>query len=165
MSESYVECLVKKEETVFGKMARILLILLTVAFGVLTIAGFPFSLFAALVAGFAAYFVYLRTDIEYEYLYLDKELHVDKIMAKTKRKKVTTFDVERMEVFAPLNSYHLDNYRNRTCKTLDYSTGVEEKPEKRYAMYFDGNQKVILSPSEELVKAIRNVAPRKVFTE
>lgn len=165
MSESYVECLVKKEETVFGKVARILLVMLTVLFGLLTVAGFPFALFAALPAGFGAYFVYLHTDIEYEYLYIDKELHVDKIMAKTKRKKVITFDIERMEIFAPLNSYHLDGYRNRTCKSLDFSTGVEEKPEKRYVMYFDGSQKVVLSPGEELVKAIRNVAPRKVFTE
>ena len=140
MSDTYVECLVKRESSTIGKLARIVLVMVT-------------------------YFVYLHTDVEYEYLYLDKELSVDKILAKTKRKRVATFEMERMEVLAPIKSYHLDNYRNRTGKAVDYSIGREEQPDGRYVMYFDGNQKVLLSPSEELVKAIRNAAPRKVFTD
>ena len=47
----------------------------------------------------------------------------------------------------------------------DYSIGREEQPDKRYVMYYDGNQKIILSPSEELVKAVRSVSPRKVFLD
>ncbi len=165
MSDTYVECLVKRESSTIGKLARIVLVMVTVVFGILTFLGFVLALFVALAAGFGAYFVYLHTDVEYEYLYLDKELSVDKILAKTKRKRVATFEMERMEVLAPIKSYHLDNYRNRTGKAVDYSIGREEQPDGRYVMYFDGNQKVLLSPSEELVKAIRNAAPRKVFTD
>lgn len=164
MSETYVECLVKKESTVMGKLARILLVMLTVTFGILTMF-VPLALIVALICGFCAYLVYLHTDLEYEYLYLDKELVVDKIMAKTKRKRVDSFEIERLEILAPLKSYHLDNYRNRTGKESDYSIGKEEQPDKRYVMYFNGSRKIILSPSEELVKAIRNVAPRKVFMD
>lgn len=165
MSETYVECLVKTESSTMGKLARIVLVMLTVVFGILTLLGFVLAFIVALLAGFGAYMVYLHTDIEYEYLYLDKELSVDKIMAKTKRKKIATFEVERIEILAPIKSYHLDNYRNRTAKEADYSIKREEQPDKRYLMYYDGNKKVVLSPSEELVKAIRNVAPRKVFLD
>lgn len=164
MSETYVECLVKKESTTMGKLARILLVMLTVVFGLLTFM-IPLAFIVALIAGFGAYFVYLHTDLEYEYLYLDKELTIDKIMAKTKRKRIASFDVERLEVLAPVKSYHLDNYRNRTGKESDYSIGKVEQPDKRYLMFYDGNRKILLSPSEELVKAIRSVAPRKVFMD
>lgn len=165
MSDTYVECLVKRESSTIGKLARIVLVMITVVFGILTFLGFVLALFVALAAGFGAYFVYLHTDVEYEYLYLDKELSVDKILAKTKRKRVATFEMERMEILAPIKSYHLDNYRNRTGKTVDYSIGREEQPDARYVMYFDGNQKILLSPNEDLIKAIRNAAPRKVFTD
>lgn len=165
MSETYVECLVKKESSTLGKLARIVLIMVTVVFALLMLMGYVLAFFVALAAGVGAYFVYLHTDVEYEYLYLDKEISVDKIMAKTKRKRIATFETERLEVLAPIKSYHLDNYRNRTVKTTDYSIGREEQPDERYVMYYDGSQKIILSPSEELVKAIRNVAPRKVFTD
>lgn len=165
MSDVYVECLVKTESSTLAKLLRILLIMLTVVFGVLALMGVIVALVVAVVAGIGAYFAHLNTNIEYEYLYLDKELSVDKIMAQTKRKRVATYEVERMEIFAPIKSYHLDNYKNRTGKETDYSIRREEQPDRRYLMYYDGSQKVIFSPNEDLVKALRNVAPRKVFTD
>ena len=45
-------------------------------------------LIIAVVAGVGAYFVNLNANLEYEYLYVDKQLTVDKIMARTRRKKV-----------------------------------------------------------------------------
>ena len=122
------------------------------------------ALVLAVVTGIASYFVYLNADLEYEYLYLDKEITIDKVMAKSKRKKAATYDVERMEILAPVKSYHLDDYRNRTMKTVDYSSGTAED-DKKYIMVYEGNIKVILEPSLEMVKAIQTVAPRKVFTD
>lgn len=120
---------------------------------------------SGVITGVGAYFVTLYSDLEYEYLYLDKELVIDKVLAKSKRKRVATYQVERMEILAPFHSYHLDNYKNRQVKIRDYSIGEELKPDLRYAAYYEGGEKLILSPSEELVKAIRNVAPRKVFMD
>ncbi|HKM33610.1 MAG TPA: DUF6106 family protein [Lachnospiraceae bacterium] len=165
MNESYVECLVKAETNTLKKLARLVLVMITVVFGILTFIGYILAFFIALAAGFGAYYLYLHTDLEYEYLYLDKELSIDKIMGKTKRKKVGTFEIERMEILAPIHSYHLDSYKNRTAKILNYSIGREEKPDKRFAMYYDGKTKIILSPNEQLLKAIRTIAPRKVFMD
>lgn len=165
MNDSYVECLIKTETSTFKKLARLVLVMITVVFGLLTFMGYILAFFIAIAAGIGAYFVYLHTDLEYEYLYLEKELSIDKIMGKAKRKKVGTFEVERMEILAPINSYHLDGYKNRTAKILDYSIGKEEKPDRRYVMFYDGSKKLIFNPSEELVKAIRTNAPRKVFLD
>ena len=67
-------------------------------------------------AGIGAYFTSLNASVEFEYLYVDKEISVDKILNKTKRKKVEKFETERMEIFAPINSWHLDNMKNRQLK-------------------------------------------------
>ena len=102
--------------------------------------------------------------LEYEYLYLDKEITIDKVMAKSKRKKVAKYEVERMEILAPIKSWHMDGFKNRTVKTVDYSSGVENQPDLRYVMYYEGNLKVILEPSMEMVKAIKKYcAPKGIY--
>ena len=166
MSETYVECLVKKKTSSGMMFLRMLTIAMAVAF---LFAGLFLFILQALLVGLAmavaAYFVYMNTDLEYEYLYLDKEITIDKVMAKTKRKGVTKYEIESMEILAPIKSWHLDEYKNRTVKTVDYSSGVENQPDMRYAMYYDGGIRVILEPSMDMVKAIKNIAPRKVFTD
>lgn len=167
MSESYVECLVKQRTSLAGKFLRYLLIMLTAVFAMLAfLMGMNFVMFLIAVAvGAGAYFVYLYTDLEYEYLYLDKELTVDKVMAKTKRKRVAVYQMDRIEILAPVGSSHLDAYKNRTVKEKDYSIGYEDESDPRYCMYYEGGEKLILSPSPELVKAMKNAAPRKIFSE
>ena len=108
----------------------------------------------------------MNTDLEYEYLYLDRELTVDKVMAKSKRKRAAVYSLDKMEIVAPVKSWHLDNFKNRqTSKNVDYSSGEEKQPDKRFVFYYEGNQKVIFEPSEEMVKAMQFVAPRKVFKD
>ena len=98
MSDAYVECLVKAKTSLLGKFFRVLLTTLTVIL-VLAIFVLPplmmFALIGAILCGVGAYFVNLFTNLEYEYLYLDKELVVDKIMAKTKRKRIATYHLDR----------------------------------------------------------------------
>ena len=132
MSDSYVECLVKAKQPTWAKILKVLLIALTVL-SCLVMFVFIIFLPVALAAGVGAYFLNMYTDLEYEYLYLDKELSVDKIMAKSKRKRVGTYSLDRMEVFAPVYSYHLDNFKNRQVKEKDYSIGEVLQPDGRYA--------------------------------
>ena len=168
MSDAYVECLVKAKTSTVAKLGKTLLITLTVIF-ILAIFVLPpvmiFAFIGALITGVGAYFLNLFTDLEYEYLYLDKELTVDKVMAKSKRKRIATYQLDRIEILAPVRSYHLDNYKNRNTKEKDYSIGEVLQPDRRYAMYYEGGEKILLSPSEELIKVMKNVAPRKIFSD
>lgn len=166
MSDAYVECLVKAKPSAVGKFLKYLLIMLTVVLAFLMLGTGMFILFLlAVAAGVGAYFVNIYTDVEYEYLYLDRELTVDKVLAKTKRKRVAVYQLDRIEIIAPIHSYHLDNFKNRNVKVKDYGIGYEDKPDLRYAMYYEGGEKIILNPSPELVKIMKNSAPRKVFSD
>ncbi len=168
MSDAYLECLVKQKQSVIWKILRVFLIVLAVIFFILALlTGLGIIFFLLTVAaGIGSYLVKLFTDLEFEYLYVDKELSVDKVMAKTRRKRVATYSLDRMEAFGPIHSYHLDNFKNRNNKKVsDYSVGEELKPDKRYVMYYEGGEKVILSPNEALVKLMKNASPRKVFTD
>ena len=157
MNESYVECLVAKKPSSGMKALKVFLIVLAVIFFLLSMLN------ALMWPGIGAYFTSLNASVEFEYLYVDKEISVDKILNKTKRKKVEKFETERMEIFAPINSWHLDNMKNRQLKVTDYSSGVAGQPDRRYVMIYSGDRKIIFEPSEAMVKALQSVAPRKVF--
>lgn len=165
MSENYMELLVKKENTFKDTLARSLCIAITAVAVLLAMAGGIVFLIAAVVLGLLTYFVWLNTDLEYEYLYVDKELQIDKIMAKTKRKKVATFEIERMEILAPANSHRLDSYKNRTFKESDYSSRRKMQPDTRLVMIYNGEKRIFLENKPELSQIIRAVAPRKVFMD
>lgn len=165
MSDTYVECLVKGKASATAKFLKVILIILIVLFVLSMIITGMVGLFLAVVTGVGLYFVNLYTHVEYEYLYLDKEITVDRVLGQSKRRRMASYTVDRMEIIAPVRSYHLDNYKNRKVKTTDYSSIEDVKADKGYAMYYEGGERILLSPSEEMLKAIKNVAPRKVFTD
>ncbi len=166
MSDAYVECLVKAKASALGNFLICLLSGLAAVMGLLMMLTFNILFFLlAVAAGVGAYFVNMFTDLEYEYLYLDRELTIDKVMAKTRRKRVAVYQLDRMEILAPVKSYHLDNFKNRNVKVKDYSIGYEDKPDLRYAMFYEGGEKLLLSPSPEMIKVMKNAAPRKIFSD
>lgn len=165
MSEAYVECLVKRKGTVKSKVLTAFLASLTLV-TFLTITLFALiSLVLAAALGVATYFAWLQTAVEYEYLYLDKEITIDKVLARTKRKRVATFDLNRIEIIAPVQSYHLDNYKNRQVKVKDFSSGENIDVKKRFVFYYEGGVKVVFDPNQKMIDVLRNVAPRKVFVD
>ena len=141
--------MVKRKKNGLLTALKVLLIVIAVfAFLIGSIGSIIFYIIAV-AAGVGAYFVGLNASLEYEYLYVDRQLSVDKILAKSRRKKVETFDLGRMEILAPIKSWHM----------------VEEKPDKRYCMIYNGEKRVIFEPNAEMVAAIKSIAPRKVFTD
>jgi len=165
MSESYVEVMVQRKPS--GAMLFLKYLLIGLA-AVLFIASFLFGsilIILAVALGVGAYFTGMYANIEYEYLYLDKEITIDKVMNRSKRKRVGVYQVDKIEILAPLKSYHLDSYKNRQVKELDFSSGVAGQPETRYCFYYEGSQKIIFEPNDEFIKLVKNVAPRKVFSD
>ena len=167
MSDLYSELLVKKESTAKDGIMKYGLIVLTALAVLAGIFVNPLSLLAAVVLGIACYFVIPRTDLEYEYLFVNGEFDIDMVMAKSKRKKVISVNLSEADLIAPLNSHKMDYYNgNSRMKTLDYSSGNPEH--KRFAIIMKTggeNSRIIIEPDDEMAKAIKNSAPSKVFLD
>lgn len=167
MSDLYSELLVKKKRTAKDNLIKYGLIGLTALLAAAGLFLMPVLLIAAIVVGVVSYFIIPGTDLEFEYLFVNGELDIDKIMAKTKRKKVKTLNLQEADLMAPLNSHRMDYYNgNQKLKVLDFSSGDPEH--KRYAIIMrDGGEtcKIIIEPDEALAKTMRNCAPSKVFLD
>lgn len=166
MNESYKELLVKKDRGAKEVLLRVACVIPTILAGLLMLATVNIIFFIVVIAlGVLDYFVFQWTDIEFEYLYLDKEISVDKIMAKTRRKRLLTIDINKIEIVAPEKSHQLDSYRNRQTKVTDLSAGHDLPEQKLYWVFYEGNQKFLMNLTEDFAKTIKGVAPRKVFMD
>ena len=163
MDTGCLEVVVKRKKSTAMAFLKVLTIMLAVCFALIGLMGIWPALIIAAACAVAAYFVSQNVDVEYEYTYLDRELRLAKIMNLSKRKEIGKYDLEKMEILAPANSYHLDDFKNKKVRELDYSSHEEKKPDPRYFLYVGGDTKLILEPTTEMVEAIRSFAPRKTF--
>ena len=167
MGDLYSELLVKKDKTAKDSLLKYGLIVLTVlaVFAGLIIT--PLALIIAVALGIACYFVIPKTDVEYEYLFINGDFDIDMIMSKTKRKKVKSFKLSEVDLAAPLDSHRMDYYNgNQNMKVLDFSSGNPEHKRFGVITRLDGNLcKIILEPDEALAQAMKNSAPSKVFLD
>ncbi len=167
MSDLYSELLVKKEPTAKDSIVKYGMIVLTVLAVGAGLFISPILLLVAVALGVASYFVIPRTDLEYEYLFVNGEFDIDMVMSKSKRKKVMSMNLREADLVAPLDSHRMDYYNgNSRLKTLDYSSGNPEH--KRFAIIMKAggeNSRIIIEPDDEMAKAIKNSAPSKVFLD
>ena len=158
MSDLYIELLVKKKKTSTDTLLKALMI------GVTVILFNPIILLPAIVMGVVDYFKLPALDLEYEYLYVNGELDIDKIMSKQKRKRVGSYDMKKVELVAPRNSHELDSFRNRKdLKVHDYSS-MEENA-KTFGMVINGEkgmELIYFDPNEAILKDMQRIAPRSV---
>ena len=72
-----------------------------------------------------------------------------------------------MEVLAPIGSHHLDEFRNKSTKVIDYSSGSDNNKPNRYVLILSDGTELILDLigeySEQFLEITRMFSPRKVF--
>ncbi|MCR5591667.1 MAG: DUF6106 family protein [Lachnospiraceae bacterium] len=164
MNDTYVEVMVAKKKNPILPVAKVFLYGLAIACFMMAVTASGIFFVITAISVLVAYFVLPNFDLEYEYLYIDKEISIDKIMSKEKRKNVYTVDLGRMELMAPAGSHELDSYKARGIRTYDFSSGNEGA--NVYSIVYesgkDGTVLVNIEPNEEMLRAIKNVFPRKV---
>lgn len=161
MEQGYAEVLVARGQNTgagFGKIACGVLALLCIGAAVFS----PLALLPAAGLFLASYYCRLQEWVEYEYTYISRELTVDKIMMRSRRRQAAVYLLDKIEIGAPEKSYHLDAYRNKKYEVQDYSSRLG-KPV--FVFYYEGNKKVILEADEKLIKLLRSAAPSKIFED
>lgn len=167
MGDLYAEVLVKRTLTGADKLKKNGLIALF-AVSILLALFYDYRfLLAAIVFAAGCFFLLPRLDVEFEYLLVNQELDVDKIYARSKRKKAARFHLENMEVFAPLQSEKIARYHGGgSIKVKDYSSGTGG-PQVYAMMIREEGQlwKVLLDPDQQMLDGMEKTFPHKVFVD
>lgn len=164
MSEdNYVEWLVKRKDPVYAVPLKILMMILCL---LSVIAAMQTALVGVLfmaAAGAATYFVFLNLSVEYEYLFAEGGLSVDRILSRARRKRVFDCDKEDIQMVAPQDSFVLKDYERQGTKVKNYSSGRRDA--KVYALVYQkgpNSFKILFEPNEKMTKAMRRAFPRKL---
>jgi len=164
MNDSYTEWLVKRKAPASSILLKAALIALCAvsAFLALTTA---LGIIILTAAGAATYFIFQNLDLEFEYLVVNDQITIDKIMGKARRKKVWEGILSEVQMVAPLDSYVLKDYEKPDMKRLDF--GSHTPGAKVYGMIHQGEggqvTKIIFEPNDKILQHIRQRAPRKVI--
>lgn len=165
MSDMYRELLVKREPKTSDRLFQIGLILLTVLAAAAVIFVTPWAAVVLIALCVFDYFKFPAFHLEYEYLYVNGELDVDKIMSQKSRKKAASYDLaDHMELIAPWDSHEMDYYRKgHQGKVTDFTSGRADA--KVYAMVYGGDKGteiVLFEPDKVMLQDMQRIAPRKV---
>lgn len=160
MNEYYVEQRVKQKMTVSTVMKIIGLIFS--GFLALFIA-FVFPLLFMVCVPYAFFVIFLihRSNYEFEYLFFNGDLDVDRISAKASRKRILSTSVKEIEVLAPTGSIELQRYKN--LKKIDCSSNSDNKTYEMVAKKGGQLVRIIFEPNQKILDGVRMLAPRKVF--
>ena len=165
MNDGYEEILVQRQKSAADTLIKggvIALAAVPVALGIL-FASPLFLLIGAVIGVLAYYFILPNFDLEYEYMYVNGDIDIDKIMSKRKRKKVGSYTKDNLEIMAPTGSSQLASYL-KSGKVLDYTSGDPQK--KTWTLVFGTERSsdiVKLELTDAIAQDMRRYAPRKVF--
>ncbi len=162
MNDAYVEWLVKRKTPGYAILVKGLLILLCiVSFFVMMMLPLGFIILLLAIAG--VYFIFPMMDLEFEYLAVNDQLSIDKIMGQRRRKRVWEGTIDQIEILAPVDSYLLKDAERKDMKTLDFSS--RQPGAKVYGMVAQKDgvaTKILLEPNEKLLNHLWQRGPRKV---
>ena len=111
MNDFYTEQLVKRQTTAKDVAVKAFLVALAIV-SVLAVFLFPLAILVPVVAIIIVVALMRRMNVEYEYLYVNGDLDIDKIINRSKRKRVFSTPISNMELLAPEGSPELAQYRN-----------------------------------------------------
>ena len=111
MSDYYTEQLVKKKPDMKDMMTKAILIAVTIV-SILAVLYYPIIILVPVLLIGLDIFMFHRLKVEYEYLYVNGDLDIDKIMNKSKRKRVFSMNVSDLEMLAPADAVELRQYQN-----------------------------------------------------
>lgn len=159
--EVYVEQLVKREITQSENRMKTILGVICVVFAVLTFLTLSLIfLVPFLVVGIYTYLYNGKLGCLMEYVFNGDELVVTR-MTTSRRKKIYTCKMERVISFCHHSEYRAPGQETKNVK--DYSAGVLGKD--TYVMIVNGEkgkEKVFFDPEEDMLQAMRRVAPSVV---
>lgn len=78
------------------------------------------------IMGFSTVLVFEYYNAEYEYSIVDGVISIDKIMAKSVRRKVASFDVSRATLVAKVNSQAALGKAMQKLRTYNCSSGIDD---------------------------------------
>ncbi|MGN0642301.1 MAG: hypothetical protein ACI4JJ_04075 [Huintestinicola sp.] len=130
--------------------------------GALAFFFFPMGIILAGFAFYGAFYLISGCDVEYEYIFTNGDLDIDKIIGKRKRKRLITAKLSEFTAFGPIEEAAEAGHDVTTVLAADGTGQNEYYADFKHASA--GNVRIIFTPEEKLLDGIVMFLPRKLKT-
>lgn len=170
--DNFKEQLVKKTPSGKDKVSKIMVLLMGFSLGALVVfitLGFfqsfvPIGFLIGLGILYGAFLLSLRFDVEYEYIFTNGEIDIDKIIAQRSRKRLVTVKVSSASDFGVAD----DNYQVDNNKTLVLASEASADCTDYYIEFNHrdlGETSLIFTPDEDMLELVESSLPRKIKSQ
>ncbi|MBO5449561.1 MAG: hypothetical protein J5994_09560 [Ruminococcus sp.] len=168
--DSFKEQIVKKQKTHNDSVKKLLIMIASVALAfsiIFIVLAFPriavIGIFLACLSIYGGYYIIQSLNVEYEYIFTNGDLDIDKIIAQRSRKRLVSINVGSVTAAGVVDdSYSVDDGR-----TLVYASACD--PELT-DYYFDvthknlGDISIIITADDDMLRLIKTHLPRTLRT-
>lgn len=160
--DNFYEQLITAKGAASYKIANIAFYVLLVLAAVFMAMNIVISMFYIVLAA-VTFFLKKQLYVEYEYVFTNGEIDMDKILEMKKRTKAISFSIKDIELMAPEGSDFIRDFKNKPAKVLSLHPKNTDK--KIYiAMVTGGMKRVQLRfiPDEQFISLCYKYNPRAV---
>ena len=162
--DTFFEQIIKVKRT--GKDKAIVALVVIAAIVLLAVAGFfmltsymPIAFLAAFGICWGAYKIIMMTSIEYEYIFTNGDLDIDKIIARASRKRMVSINCSKTERYGKYNpaARPSDSVKKiyMLCDADDENAKYLIAPNKKEGMVM-----IVFAPDERMRGVIEKAIPR-----
>ena len=163
----FKEQIVRKLPSKNEKISKILILVAAVALAMMCFIfafGTQFAMFGILFAGIAlygGYYLVTNLDVEYEYIFTNGELDVDKIIAQRKRKRLCS-----VRIGAAVEFGQVEDGSNTDGAETYVRASADDEDQTDYFIRLNhkslGDTVLIFTPNEEMLGLIKPYVPRNI---
>ena len=170
MMDIFCEYIVKKKIEALDilKLSGIIVAAIVLSFVALIIGlSFDMGIGFALVA-IVIYLAYLLSKFiytEFEYALTNSELDVDRIIGRSRRKRVISVDFKTVEICASIND---ERYKSEFNNTTAVTKTINATGKSDYDIYFvdfpndAGKTRLLFHPTDKMKDALKKINPRTI---
>lgn len=163
MNDAYAEWLVKRKTPAMNHVIKagiIVLCVLSFFLAMISLLG----LVVLIAVGIGAYFFLPQLSLEFEYLVVNDQITVDKVMGQTRRRKAWEGTLDQVQIIGPVDAYQVKDYERQITKTLDFTSHMPGAKVYAIIQQDSGNMtRVLWEPNDRILNVLRGRSPRKVL--
>lgn len=170
-TDTFIEHMIKARKTPSTVFRQVLIVIATVVvllgvtFVFLVLPPVALNVYPLFMAGviFLAYRLLGSLDVEYEYIFTNGELDIDKITNRKRRKRIITIHTKTFIEFGKAEKKDFCDKDKQFTRIIDAS-GHSKAFCDYYAVFFKNGQKIklIFNPTLKMIDAFKLYAPRTI---
>ena len=169
----FIEYMVKRKKrlvdtikTIFIVIVSYILIMAVMVFSSVSIIG---SVFLLLIGGiiYGAYLLITSSNVEYEYILVNSEMDVDKILNARRRKKMTAVNLHKVILFSKKKNPEFKKYFSDKSVEKIYASRDKNDDETYFIVYMEKEETkmILFNPNEAIIDRIKALNPQKTFID